>query len=104
MFAVSYRFALIAPSPETEKLFIDCWAKITEFFRDEAGAFGSRLHKGEDGAFYAYAQWPDKKTFEATQQVVPTEDFVKHRLIWAEICEPSEVLWAGEVKSDLLVI
>lgn len=104
MFAVNYKFTLNTPSPETEHVFTECWTNITEFFREEAGALGSRLHKGEDGAFYAYAQWPDKETFEAAQQVLPTEDFVKHRLIWAEICEPSEILWAGEVKTDLLVV
>lgn len=102
MFAISYKFTLTKPSPETEQSFVECWSAITEFFREKAGALGSRLHKGEDGAFYAYAQWPDKKTFEAAQQVVPTEDFVKTRLIWAEICEPSEILWAGEVTADLL--
>ncbi|CAM3637680.1 hypothetical protein [Litorimonas haliclonae] len=102
MFAISYKFALSTPTPENEKKFAECWKGVTQFFQNNAGALGSRLHKGEDGAFYAYAEWPDKATFEASQQVLPTEDFVKTRLVWAEICEPSEILWAGEVVADLL--
>ncbi len=101
MFAISYKFMLTAPSTETEKQCVECWSSVTTFFQENAGALGSGLHKGEDGAFYAYAEWPDKSTFESSQQVVPTEDFVKTRLTWAEICEPSEILWAGEVTADL---
>lgn len=102
MYAITYRFTLTKPSEANAAKFIACWSGITEFFKTEAGALGSRLHKGEDGAFYAYAQWPDKKTFEAAGSVLPTEDFVRLRMAWAELCEPSEVLWAGEVSKDLL--
>ena len=102
MFAISYKFVLSTPTPDNEKKFVECWKGVTQFFQSNAGASGARLHKGEDGAFYAYAEWPDKATFEASQQVLPTEDFVKTRLVWAEICEPSEIIWAGEVTADLL--
>ena len=30
--------------------------------RDERGALGSRLHRGDDGVWYGYAQWPDAET------------------------------------------
>lgn len=103
MYAITYRFTLMKPSEANEARFTACWLGITEFFKAEAGALGSRLHKGEDGAFYAYAQWPDKQTFEAAGSILPTEDFVRLRMAWAELCEPSEVLWAGEVSKDLLV-
>lgn len=102
MYAISYRFKLIHPSAESETHFIACWSGITEFFKEKAGALGSRLHKGEDGFFYAYAQWPDRHTFEAASEILPTENFVQLRLQWAQLCEPSEIIFAGTVKADLL--
>jgi hypothetical protein len=27
--------------------------------RDQGGSLGSRLHRGNDGLWYGYAQWPD---------------------------------------------
>jgi quinol monooxygenase YgiN len=102
MYAISYRFVLMQPNEANQKEFVRCWSGITEFFKQNAGALGSRLHRGEDGAFYAYAQWPDKATFEAAGNILPTEDFVRLRMAWAELCEPSEILWAGEVSEDLL--
>lgn len=38
-------------------LFTDSWSKITLYFRENCNSLGSRLHKGTDGLFYAYAQW-----------------------------------------------
>lgn len=102
MYCLTYRFALYTPTPANEEKFIACWSGITAFFKDKAGALGSRLHKGEDGAFYAYAQWPDKAAFEAAGDIMPSEDFVRLRMVWAELCQPSEILWAGEVSADLL--
>jgi len=102
MYVVTYRFTLMQSSPEAEAQFISIWSGITEFFKEQAGALGSRLHKGEDGAFYAYAQWPDEKTFEAASEILPTEDFVKLRMQWAHLCNPSEILFKGIVKADLL--
>ncbi len=102
MYAISYRFKLTQSSAEAETQFITCWSGITEFFNEKAGALGSRLHKGEDGCFYAYAQWPDRQTFEAASEILPTESFVKLRLQWAQLCEPSEIIFAGTVKADLL--
>jgi quinol monooxygenase YgiN len=102
MYCLSYRFELYEPTADNAERFIACWSGMTAFFKNEAGALGSRLHKGEDGTFYAYAQWPDKATFDAAGEVLPSEDFVRLRMAWAELCRPSEVLWAGEVKVDLL--
>jgi len=33
------------------------WAEITAFYREKFDSLGSRLHRGDDGIFYAYAQW-----------------------------------------------
>jgi quinol monooxygenase YgiN len=55
-FAVIYRWRL---KPGKEQQFIDAWSRITHFYRCNRGALGSRLHRGPDGIWYAYAQWPD---------------------------------------------
>ena len=70
-----YRWKL---KPDKEKQFQEAWAYVTEQLRDHCGSLGSRLHRGDDGLWYGYAQWPstefrenaklqDKKVFEARQ-------------------------------------
>ncbi len=34
------------------------WSYVTEELREKCGSLGSRLHLGDDGLWYAYAQWP----------------------------------------------
>lgn len=52
---VLYRFR-IKSGMETQ--FIEAWSAITLKLCDQRGGLGSRLHKGADGVWYAYAQWP----------------------------------------------
>jgi len=40
-----------------EDAFIQGWSRITELLRSR-GSLGSRLHRGSDGMWYSYAQWP----------------------------------------------
>jgi Antibiotic biosynthesis monooxygenase len=65
-FAVIYRFKVAA---ESEGRFISAWERMTEMIRDHRGGRGSRLHRGDDGIIYAYAQWPDRTTFEADTEL-----------------------------------
>lgn len=53
-FVVLYRWKL---KRGKEQQFIDAWSAGTKALR-ELGSFGSRLHKGPDDIWYAYAQWP----------------------------------------------
>jgi len=101
MYCVAYRFTLLSDNSETRRQFIEVWAGFTAFFRDECGALGSRLHHGEDGAFYAYAQWPSREVMVASGEVETDQAFLKLRLKWSELCAPSEVLWEGEVVADM---
>ncbi len=108
MYAITYRFKLLPEALKSgrrmaEAQFIDVWSGMTEFFKTECGALGSRLHRAQDGAFYAYAQWPDYATFTAASDIEPTDDFTRLRLQWAGLCAPSEILFAGQVEVDLLV-
>lgn len=102
MYCVAYRFQLLSDNSETRRQFIEIWSGVTEFFRDDCGALGSRLHHGEDGAFYAYAQWPSLEVMAASQEVEPTAKFLALRVKWAELCGPSEILWQGPVVADML--
>ena len=54
MLIILYRWRI---KPEKEAQFIEAWSEITAHFRENYGSLGSRLHRGDDGIFYAYAQW-----------------------------------------------
>lgn len=56
---VLYRWRL---HPGLETSFIEAWSRITELLRSAGGSLGSRLHRGRDGIWYGYAQWPDDET------------------------------------------
>ena len=53
-FCVIYRARV---HPDKEAKYIAAWSKLTRLIRSERGGLGSRLHRGEDGLWYAYAQW-----------------------------------------------
>lgn len=66
MFNVLYRWRL---KPGAEESFESAWADMTVLLRESRGALGSRLHKDEDGTWVAYAQWPDKASWEKSGQL-----------------------------------
>lgn len=47
--------------PDKEAKYIAAWSRLTSRIRSERGGLGSRLHKGDDGLWYAYAQWPSEQ-------------------------------------------
>lgn len=62
MFAVLYKWRI---DPQLEQQFVDAWTEITRYYLDNSGSQGSRLHKGSDGFWYAYAQWPSDDARQA---------------------------------------
>jgi heme-degrading monooxygenase HmoA len=62
MFCVIYRWRL---KPGTEDAFVQAWRRLTRAIRERRGGLGSRLHRGGDGLWVAYAQWPDRAAWEA---------------------------------------
>lgn len=54
-FAVVYRVRL---HPGMAEQYIRDWSLVTRLLRSERGGGGSRLHRGPEGVWYAYAQWP----------------------------------------------
>lgn len=55
-FTVIYRWVL---RPNLEDQFVDAWSRVTLALRNQRGSLGSRLHRGADGLWYGYAQWPN---------------------------------------------
>ena len=58
MFVVLYRWRI---KPGAEDRFATAWAEATRSLLAH-GSLGSRLHAGNDGCWYGYAQWPDMQT------------------------------------------
>jgi hypothetical protein len=69
-FAVLYRWRL---HPGSEQLFIDAWSRISELFLSQRGSLGSRLHRGADGWWYSYAQWPSAEAREKAFSAEPID-------------------------------
>jgi hypothetical protein len=101
MFAVIYRWRVI---PGLEAQFEEGWRAGTERIAAEFGGWGSRLHRGEDGAFIAYAQWPDKATWERAMESRMHHSDDEARQKYRDAIEPGsfETLFTMPVISDLL--
>jgi heme-degrading monooxygenase HmoA len=65
MFIALYRWKL---KPGQEARFREGWRRRTDEIRRRFGSGGSRLHRAEDGTWVAYAQWPDRQTWERAQE------------------------------------
>ena len=66
-FIVIYSFKIIEGK---ELYFINAWRELTNFIYESAGSYGSRLHKVDNNSFIAYAQWPDKETWENSSEII----------------------------------
>ena len=64
MFIAVYRWKL---KEGREHSFREGWRRRTEEIYRRCGSLGSRLHRAEDGTWVAYAQWPDRRAWEASQ-------------------------------------
>ena len=80
-FCVVYRFRIRAG---TEDAFVEAWSRLTRLIRDERGGLGSRLHRSDDGDWVAYAQWPDRATWERSS-ALGTPDADASRVLAASI-------------------
>lgn len=99
MFVVVYRWRLRAGFEETHRA---GWRAVTESIRRAYGTGGSRLHRDADGAFIAYAVWPDEATFERAR-AAPSVGSDEDRERMREGLEgPVEILHRLTVVDDLL--
>lgn len=75
LFCVIYEIKVKAGK---EQEFRAAWHKVTLDVINECGSFGARLHKGDNGTFIAYAQWPDRASWEQGHKVVEMESLQLH--------------------------
>ena len=97
-FAVLYRWRV---EPEKEQAFIAAWTRISELLLSERGSLGSRLHRGADGLWYSYAQWPSSEARERAFAAGDVDAQALEQLRSAIIASLPEVTL--EPVSDLLV-
>lgn len=70
-----------------EEQFKEAWEFITRELRDKCGSLGSRLHRGDDGLFYGYAQWPDRESRQTAELTGP--DVIQARMVMKDATELS---------------
>jgi heme-degrading monooxygenase HmoA len=97
-FVALYRWRV---DPAREAAFISAWSRLTELIREHQGGRGSRLHRGNDGLFYGYAQWPSRGAWEAEWHL-PAEAEPLEEIMGAAVVERFEPILLTPV-GDLLL-
>jgi hypothetical protein len=97
MFVIIYRWLI---KTELEQQFVENWSEITKYYISSPGSLGSRLHRGSDGLYYAYAQWEAAEDREYAFQNIPAmaaRDKLKETI---DESFPEVLL---EIKADFLI-
>ena len=97
MFIALYRWGV---KEGQEDRFREGWRRLTEEIYSRRGSHGSRLHRAEDGTWLAYAQWPDRQSWEASGGAVVVD--VEASEMMSESIEVSHAPVLMEVADDLL--
>lgn len=98
MLAIIYRWRI---KDGFEDQFVASWSEITEFHIKNNGSLGSRLHRGSDGLWYAYAQWKSARDRENAMTNAP--DFPARNKMKESVEEAfPEILL--ETVSDFLIL
>ena len=98
MFCIIYKFTV---KPGYEERFRQHWSAVTQWFYQNAGSLGSRLHRASTGEYIAYAQWQTRAQWEQQRERSDAE-LHRHRQAMWECCERIEVLYELDVVDDLL--
>lgn len=101
MFVVMFEFVV---KEGFEDQFLEAWPSVTQGIYLLKGSLGSRLHKNVNGEYIAYAQWPNKETWEASANIEMSPDYETHRknMRNALNIESTKVLYQMEVEIDYL--
>jgi quinol monooxygenase YgiN len=97
MFIALYRWDV---KEGQESRFREGWRRLTEEISSRRGSHGSRLHRAEDGTWVAYAQWPDKQSWEASSGAAAVD--VEAAEMMRESIKVSHPPVLMEVADDLL--
>lgn len=100
MFCVVYRFHV---RQDEEEQFQAGWKALTEILKAQNGALGSRLHRDSNGAWIAYAQWPDEPTWSSCNNTSPEAERARKLMSDSKVeGKETEVLFKLNVLHDLL--
>ncbi len=80
-FAVVYQWRL---KPGMETQFETAWEALTALLRSARGARGSRgsrLHRTDNGTLVAYAQWPDRASWERSCKLHELDATLSQRML-----------------------
>jgi hypothetical protein len=98
-FVVLYRWRL---HPGAEDSFVKAWSRVSERLLYERGSLGSRLHKGPDGVWYSYAQWPSAEARVQAFALGPVDEEAAHQMTVAIAESLPEIIL--ESISDFMVL
>lgn len=101
MFTVVFEFVVKAGK---ENEFIQAWRKTTQGIYLFKGSLGSRLHRDEEGRFIAYAQWPDRQSWEKSGEISMTDEYERHRQTMHDALNlnATRILFKLDVEADYL--
>lgn len=99
MFAAIYSFKV---KPNQTESFEKAWEDLTRLIYQFEGSLGSRLHKSDALNYIAYAQWPDRNTWENSGKKLP-DTANEIRRIMKEACDKIETVYTLDAVTDLLM-
>ncbi|WP_330927233.1 hypothetical protein [Candidatus Sororendozoicomonas aggregata] len=97
MFYVVYLFDV--PESEEESFETD-WHALTLDIYEKHQSLGSRLHKREEGGYFAYAHWPDRATWQKMWQSDHSENPMQ--AVYMSLKSVARVVCQGTISDDLL--
>jgi heme-degrading monooxygenase HmoA len=98
MFIAIYTFNVL---PGREADFRKGWRKMTELIYEHENSLGSRLHHAGGDLYVAYAQWPDRQTWEQAGGHLPASADDARKLM-RESCSEISTSHELEMLDDLL--
>jgi len=98
MFVVIYKFEV---KENMNSEFLKAWEELTDLIYEYEGSLGSRVHFERENVYVAYAQWPDKGTWENAGSNMP-ENAEEVRSRMRNSCAKIETLYELECVKDLL--
>ncbi len=78
------------------------WTEMTKLIIKYKGALGFRLHQADNNLFIAYAQWPDKATWENKTNLMP-KIAKEYSQYMTDCCTKIKTEYTMKVVEDLLV-
>lgn len=97
MFCVLYELKVKSGQEES---FRAAWRTVTENMVQDYGSLGARLHSTEEGVWIAYAQWPDKESWQNGHIIIEEESKQMH--VEKYLDEIPRVILKMTVVDDLL--